>query len=413
MLALVDCNNFYASCERAFRPDLRGKPVVVLSNNDGCIIARSQEAKDLGYKMGDAFFKVKRRLQGDGVAVMSSQYALYGDMSHRVMSSLHEFTPRVDVYSIDEAFLDLSGFNDLPSYARQIKQSIEQWTGIPVSIGIAPTKTLAKVANRIAKKTPSLGGVLMLEPPYPLDDVEAGDIWGIGRRISKRLSQMGIDTVGQLARSDPRHIRKTFSVVVERTVRELQGLSCIAFDEAPPHPQNIMVSRGFKGRVRSLQHLSEAVAFYASRAAEKARGKQVFASQLTIFIQTSPFSDGPRYANSAAVSFEVPVNDNARLVKAARYGLRQIFKPGFEYQKAGIMLTGLVYETARQSTLFSHDDDSRQNNLTATLDRINARFGRETVRLASSGFDRPWWMARERLSPCYTTRWRDIPLIRV
>ncbi len=410
MLALVDCNNFYASCERVFRPDLRGKPIVVLSNNDGCLIARSAEAKALGYKMGEAFFQAYRRLDRDKVFVFSSNYALYGDMSARVMRCLEQFTPLVDVYSIDEAFLDLSGFDNLDTHSWNIKRSIEQWTGIPVSVGVAPTKTLAKLANRIAKKWPGKDGVFVLEGPDEqyLRKIEVGDVWGIGRQLSKQLVSLGVDTALDLAQLDPRLVRQKFSVVVERTVRELQGIPCIEFDEAPPHPQNIMVSRGFKNRVREKRQLHEAVALYASRAGEKARGKNVFATSITVFLRTSPFAPGPKYSNSATITYPEAVNDTPALIKAATQALDMIFRSGLDYQKADIMLTGLVYENERQTSLFTTPDTSKKEGLMAVMDKLNNLYGSETLRMASSGTNRPWWMARERLSPSYTTRWSDL-----
>jgi DNA polymerase V len=409
MLALADCRNFYARCHQVFRPDLENKPIVVLSNNDGCIIARSQEAKSLGYKMGDPFFAVHKKLQNDNVEVFSSQYALYGDMSSRVMTSLEELAPALDVYSIDEAFLSLAGINDLQEAAANIKSSVYQWTGMVINIGIAPTKTLCKIASTYAKSEKSKDGIYILDsPPYPLDDIPVRDIWGIGRQLSKQLVSMGIETAAQLQQLDARQARQRFNVVVERIVRELQGVSCIPFSEAPPHPQNIMVSRGFKGRVTSGRHLAEAVALYASRAGEKAREKKVYSCQITLFIKTSPFSDGPKYSNTASYTFNEPRNDSSGLVSAAMKLLKRIYRPGFEYQKAGIMLTGLVYAHERQASLFGRSAKANNDRVMKAVDKLNNKFGRETIRVASSGYQRPWWMARERLCPCYTTRWEDI-----
>lgn len=414
MIALVDCNKMYASCEKVFRPDLKDKPVVVLSNNDGCLIALSAEAKALDFKMGDAYFKCRDRLLQQGVTVFSSNYALYGQLSDRVMTVLKEFTPALEIYSIDEAFLDLKGFADLPAYGLKIKKIVEQYTGIPVSVGIAKTKTLAKLANRIAKKNTSTGGVYLIDNPSPddLNNIEVGDIWGIGRKLSARFNNLGIFTAHQLASLDARFVRQNFNVVVERTVRELQGISCIPFDEAPPHPEHIMVSRGFKRKVTTGKELSQAVGLYATRAAEKARKKTVYASAITIFIRTSPFSAGPTYSNSITVSFDEPRNDTQALVKAANRGLKSIFKPAVEYQKAGIMLTGLTYAAERQPSFFGGRQSERRDNLMIAMDAINAKHGRDKVRVAASGFDRPWFMARQQLSPKYTTSWADLRLVK-
>ncbi len=411
MLALVDCNNFYASCERVFRPDLRTKPVVVLSNNDGCVIARCAQSKTLGIEMGAPYFQIRDKLAKLDVAVFSSNYALYGDFSARVMKILKTKAPAVEVYSIDEAFLDLSGFRNRDQYCRNLKTDVEQSTGIPVSVGVAPTKTLAKIANRIAKMDPANGGVFILpnDPASDLAQIDVQDVWGVGRRLGRRLNEMEIKNARSLQKQDPRFIRQHFSVVLEKTVRELQGVPCFAFNEAPPHPQHIMVSRGFKGRVHTLKDLQEAVALYASRAAEKAREKKVFAHRLTVFINP-PFKEGHRQnGSSATMIFPQATNNTSALVKAALEGLRKISVEGLAYQKAGITLSELVYAHESQPSLFkSGSEEKSSTDLMKTLDGINQRFGRETVRIASSGFTRNWWMAREHLSPCYTSRWTDL-----
>lgn len=411
MLALVDCNNFYASCERVFRPDLRTKPVVVLSNNDGCVIARCVQSKTLGIEMGAPYFQIRDKLAQAGVTVFSSNYALYGDFSARVMKILQTKAPAVEVYSIDEAFLDLSGFRNRDQYCRNLKADVEQSTGIPVSVGVAPTKTLAKIANRIAKMDPASGGVFILpnDPTSALAQIDVQDVWGVGRRLGRRLNEMGIKDARSLQKQDPRFIRQHFSVVLEKTVRELQGVPCFAFNEAPPHPQHIMVSRGFKGRVHTLKDLQEAVALYASRAAEKARQKKVFAHRLSVFVNP-PLKEAHRQpGSSATMIFPQATNNTPTLIKAALEGLRKILVEGSAYQKAGITLSELVYAHESQPSLFtSGSDEGSSANLMKTLDRINQRFGRETVRIASSGFTRNWWMAREHLSPCYTSNWKDL-----
>lgn len=414
MLALIDCNNFYASAERVFRPDLIGVPIVVLSNNDGCIIARSEEAKVLGYKMGDAYFKSRAKLHHDGVVVFSSNYTLYGDMSARVMSTLDMFSPEVEVYSIDEAFLGLKGFSNLPDHAVEIRDTVKQWTGIPVSVGIAPTKTLAKVANHVAKRWPDKQGTFILSEDVREDvlrKIKVTDVWGIGRQLSKHLRSMGAVSALDLSRLDPRMVRQRFSVVVEKTVRELAGTPCIAMEDAPPHPRNIIVSRGFKQRVTNYQELAEAVCFYAARAAEKARKKQVATSALTINIRTSPFNTLNSYANSATANFPSPTNDSRDLVKGALAALKGIYKPGYAYQKAGVMLTGLVFDEEITGDFWAGFKDSRADKLMTVLDNINKQHGREAIRLASTGRNRKWAMARELLSPRYTTHWADLPRI--
>lgn len=414
MYALVDCNNFFASCERVFRPDIKTKPVVVLSNNDGCVIARSQEAKALGIKMGAPMFKVKDILTENNVAVFSSNFALYGDMSARVMQILEGFAPSVEVYSIDEAFLSFHGLGGLEGRSYKIKNTVEQWTGIPISVGIAPTKTLAKLANHVGKRWPGFGGVCLLNANDKniLENIEIGEVWGVGRSLRRQLNHMGIVNTWQLAQMDARDIRRKFSVVVERMLRELQGISCISLEDSPPHPRQIIVSRGFKGRTSGLQNLREAVALYATRAAEKARERLVQASAITVTIRTSPF-DQPNsrnqqrgyYKNSATSPLINPTNDSNAIVRAAEQALIKIYREGLSYQKAGVVLSGLAYPNERQADLFSHAAGQTNNpHLWQMVDGLNNRFGRETIRLAASGLKRPWWMARGYLSPCYTTR---------
>ena len=412
MFALVDCNNFYASCERVFRPDWRKVPIAVLSNNDACLIARSDEVKELGYKLGDSYFKLRKQLQRDGVIVRSSNYALYGDLSQRVMECLEDLAPKVEVYSIDEAFLDLHGIQDLPSFGQKIAQTVRQWTSIPVSVGVAPTKTLAKLANHLGKKSSGSNNVHIMEPPYPLDQIAIENVWGVGRRLALRLRLMGIGTAQDLADLDCMTARKKFSVVLERTVRELRGESCIEIEELPPDPQHLMVSRGFKGKVTTKHQLQEAVATYASRVAEKARAKGVYAGTVQLFIRTSPFSKGPRYVNNASWTFLAPCNDNLSLVKAATKCLDVIWKDGYAYQKAGVLLTDLSTEQQRTTPLLEKAPPETTGELMRLLDRMNQRYGSETVRIASSGFERPWLMSREFLSPSYTTRWKDLPTVR-
>lgn len=407
MFALVDCNNFYASCERVFRPDWRNKPIAVLSNNDGCIVARSREVRELGYGMGDAYFKVRKKLSMDGVIVRSSNYALYGDLSQRVMACLEELAPNMEIYSIDEAFLDVRGIRDPGAFGQEIVSTVLQWTAIPVSVGIGPTKTLAKIASRIGKGNDS--SVHVLEPPWPLADIPVEKVWGIGRRWSKRLRAMGMGTAADLARLDVRTARLEFNVILERTVRELRGESCLPLEDAPPPARHIMVSRGFSQRVENRDQLREAVATYATRVAEKAREKGVHARTLQVFIRTSPHEKGPRYANSTTWTFADPAQDTLSIVKAAGACLNALWKDGYAYQKAGVMLTDLIATDNKPTPLLDRTADGYRD-LMPVMDRLNRRYGMETVRVASSGFERPWSMARQFLSPCYTTRWNDLPV---
>jgi DNA polymerase V len=411
MFALVDCNSFYASCERVFRPDLIGKPVVVLSNNDGCLIALSSEAKAMGYKMGDVFFKVREQLIKQGVIVFSSNYALYGDLSDRVMKVLEVYTPDLEVYSIDEAFLSLRGFNELEDKGRMIKHDVERLTGVPVSVGIAPTKTLAKLANHVAKKFEGHNGSYFMEAPdYDiLKQIEVGKVWGIGRRLTEHLKAFGVQTAYDLSQLAPRAVKKRFSVVAERTVRELNGISCIPLEEVPPHPQNIIVSRGFKHRVKTKQEMIEAVSFYANRAAEKARQKKVYAYRVHVFIRTDPYGDrANHYYAGQSVVFNEARNDAGAIIKAALQAFNAIYKPNFSYQKAGVMLTELLYDTERQTSFFGGGQSDKMELLMKTMDKINKQHGRETIRPAIAGTNKTWFMARNLLSPRYTTKWNEL-----
>ena len=415
MFALVDCNSFYASCERIFRPDLKDRPVVVLSNNDGCLIALSNEAKALGYKMGDVFFKIKNDLLQKRVAVFSSNYALYGNLSERVMTVLEEFSPELEIYSIDEAFLNLRGFKDLEARGKLIKYDVERLTGVPVSVGIAPTKTLAKLANHVAKRFDGqCGSYIMEKPDYDiLKQIDVNKVWGIGRGLTEQLKDFEVKTAYDLSQLDPRAVRKRFSVVAERTVRELNGISCIPLEEAPPHPQNIIVSRGFKNRIKAKQEMIEAVSFYANRAAEKARIKKVFAFRVHVFIKTDPYGDNRNsYSAGQSIILDEAHNDARTIIKAALEVLESIYKPKFSYQKAGIILTGLVYDTERQISLFGGGQSHKLTRLMETMDIVNKIHGRETIRPAVVGTNKKWFMARNMLSPRYTTQWKELRKVR-
>ncbi len=420
VFALVDCNNFYASCEKLFRPDLKDTPLVVLSNNDGCVVARSREAKLLGIKMGVPVFQIKSEMQRHGILAFSSNYALYADLSSRVMRTLEEMAPRVEVYSIDEAFLDLTGIESaisLVEFGQQVRERIGHWIGITVCVGIAPTKTLAKLANHAAKKYPATQGVVDLTNPDRqrrlLALVPVDDVWGVGRRLSKRLNALGITTALDLANASPRAIRDQFSVVLERTVRELNGESCIELEEIPPTKKQIVCSRSFGAKVTQFELLREAVCEYATRATEKLRKEQQQAKVMTVFIRTSPFKDNePQYSNSASGELLIPSCDTRDFIELANHLLKRIWKDGFRYAKAGVMLSDFYDPGMFQPGLF--DDVSTRSNsqqLMSVLDTIN-QSGAGKVFFAGQGTKQDWSMKREHLSPAYTTRWDQLPRVK-
>ncbi|HHG1946665.1 TPA: Y-family DNA polymerase [Klebsiella pneumoniae] len=421
MFALVDVNSFYASCETIFRPDLQGRPVVVLSNNDGCIIARSAEAKRLGIKMGDPYFKCKDYFRQQGVVCFSSNYELYADMSNRVMTTLEEMCPRVEIYSIDEAFCDLTGVRNcrvLEEFGRELKDTVYRNTRLPVGVGIAQTKTLAKLANHAAKTWKATGGVVDLSNVerqrklmalLPVDEV-----WGVGRRISKKLEAMGIKTVLQLADTDIRFIRKHFNVVLERTVRELRGEPCLGLEEFAPVKQEIVCSRSFGGRITEYHEMRQAICSYASRAAEKLRGEHQYCRFISAFVKTSPFAlNEPYYGNSASLKLLTPTQDSRDIITAATKCLDVIWREGHRYQKAGVMLGDFYSQGVAQLNLFD-DNAPRKNSekLMEVLDHLNAKDGRGTLYFAGQGIQTAWQMKREMLSPRYTTRFCDLLKVR-
>lgn len=421
VFALVDCNNFYASCEKLFAPHLKEVPVLVLSNNDGCVVARSKEAKALGIKMGVPVFKIKQLIRQHKVRVFSSNYPLYADMSSRVMSTLEALAPRVEVYSIDEAFLDLSSLEqlfDLADFGQQIKAKVDQDTGIQVCVGIAPTKTLAKLANHGAKQYPATGGVVDLTSPVRQQKLMAitsvDEVWGVGRQLTKRLNTMGIKTAFDLAQTDPQLIRSQFSIVLERTVQELNGIACLELEQVPAKKKQIISSRSFGEVVTELASMRQAVAQHASRAAEKLRAEDQQAKVLTVFIQTNRFkTDQPSYSNSATGQLPDPSNDSRRLSRLALQLLQSIWKDGYRYNKAGVMLADFYDQNAKQTSLF--EDMSQKypsKKLMAVVDQINES-GLGKVTLGSQGTQNTstWAMKREHLSPAYTTRWSDLPKV--
>ncbi|WP_276488409.1 translesion error-prone DNA polymerase V subunit UmuC [Ectopseudomonas mendocina] len=415
--ALVDCNNFYVSCERLFRPDLRTVPMVVLSNNDGCVVSRSNEAKALGIGMGEPFFKIRDQVQAHGVLAFSSNYALYGDVSARVVRVLRGLAPRLEVYSIDESFLDLAGLGrPLAGYGRHIRAEVQRLTGMPVGVGISTTKTLAKLANWAAKRRSQSGVVVATRPEQQaalLKDAPLGEVWGVGRKLQAHLGALGVKTAWDLAQQDAWTMRKQFSVVLEKTIRELRGEPCFALDEGPEPKQMITCSRSFSRRVTELAPLREAVASYACRAAEKLRAQGDVCQLLQVYIRTGVFNpDEPRYARTASVPLHSPSNDSRDLVQAALAGLEGIYRPGYRYQKAGVMLMNLASPGQVQADLFAPAPRPRSAALMATVDRINTNMGRGTVRLARVPALGGWSMKQELRSPGYTCRWDELPRVR-
>lgn len=441
MYALVDGNNFYVSCERVFRPSLVGKPVVVLSNNDGCVIARSNEAKALGVRMGHPWFQCRSFESEHGLVALSANFALYGDMSDRMMAVAAAFAPRQEIYSIDESFLDFTGVKgDLVAISRAMRTQIIDWVGIPCCVGLGPTKTLAKLGNHIAKtaeRKPGsypkelaqvchLGSMTQPELEAVMAATEVGDVWGVGRRIGAQLVDAGIKTVLDLVRLDPMTVRRRFSVVLEKTVRELQGTPCIELDDEPPPKQQIMVSRSFGRPVTRGYDLATAITEFASRAAEKLRAQSGAAGAIVVFIRTSPFrADDPQYSGSTTVSMVRPTADSTELVTSALTGLRLIYRKGYRYAKAGVMLIELKSQSLVQGELdLGLDDGTAHMNpgvardktrLMSAIDAVNRRYGRGSLILASAGLEggkRPWSMKQERRTPRYTTEWDEMPVVR-
>ena len=421
MFALVDGNNFYVSCERVFRPSLNGRPVISLSNNDACAIARSNEAKALGIKMGAPWFQIKHLEEEAGLVGLSANFALYGDMSNRMMSIAAGLGPSQEIYSIDESFVGLDGVGgDLTRRSHAIRARILQWTGIPCGVGIGSTKTLAKLANHIAKTAErkpgsypdSLAIVCNLET-LPASDRDAlfaatdvGEVWGVGRHIGQQLNAAGVQTVLDLAKLNPSMVRSRWSVMLERTVRELQGEPCICLEEAPAAKQQIACTRSFGHPVTELSDLTEAVSEFASRAAQKLRRQSGLAGQLLVFAHTSPFRPGPRFSRSIVVPLRRPTADTRLLVQAAVMGITQIYQPGFQLSKAGVMLLDLMPDTVCQGELnFEPEDAKDRTRLMLAFDAINDRFGRGTIHIGSAGVqdaNRSWGMRQERLTPQYT-----------
>ena len=415
MYALVDCNNFYASCERVFQPQWEGKPIVILSNNDGCVIARSNEAKALGIPMGAPAFQYKSTFKQKNIKVFSSNYPLYGDMSSRVMSILESYTPNIEFYSIDEAFLEFKGFNrfDLGAHGKKMKKQVMQWTGIPVSVGIAPSKALAKIANRIAKKYPKkTGGVYVMETEEQrvkaLKWTAVKDIWGIGRQHSKRLEAQGIATAYDFCNLPDSWIRKYMSVLELRLKKDLLGLAYIQIEEIQPSKKSIATTRSFQTHYTEYDDLRERISTYANNCAEKLRAQKSSCAALMVFVRSNRFKENiPQYRNSCVVTLPYATDSSLTLSKYALMGLKNIFKPGIEYKKAGVILLGLTPSAQRQLNLF-HEKIDQHDALMQAIDRIHKRFGPQRVKLATQDLNKTWKMRQEHLSSRYTTELNEI-----
>lgn len=414
MFGLVDCNNFYASCERVFNPSLNGKPIVVLSNNDGCVIARSNEAKVLGIKMGVPAYQIKDLVKKHDVAVFSSNYVLYGDMSGRVMSMLAELAPEIEVYSIDEAFLNLEGIQDLQTLGSKIVRQVTRGTGIPVSAGIASTKTLAKVANKFAKKYPAYNRLCIIDTEEKREKAlklfEIGDIWGIGRRQATKLEKQGIKTAYDFTQLPGSWVRKNMTVTGERTWKELRGISCIDMESAPPAKKQICTSRSFGKMVEDIDTMSEAIATHASTCAKKLRQQKSYAMSLMVFIHTNNFrEDLPQYWKNTIIKLPVPTSDTLEIVHYALEGLKSIFMPDYQYKKAGVIITEIV--TSAQLGLFDTVDREKREKLMQVIDKVNGEH-RHLVKLAVQGNGRDWKLKQEQLSKRYTTDINEVLTIK-
>lgn len=421
-IALVDCNNFYVSCERVFNPKLEGVPVVVLSNNDGVAVARSAEARALGVNMAEPWFKFEKLAKKHGIVALSSNYTLYGDMSARVMSILSTFSPRQEIYSIDECFLDLNGFapDSLVEYGQNIRRTIRQNVGIPVCVGIADTKTLAKLANHCAKKgfagadgVCDFGRLNESERSKLFAGIPVGDVWGVGRKITEKLLTLGTHTVEDLRTANPERIRSQFSIVLGRTQQELNGVPCIELDEAGTPRQQVMVSRSFGAAVTALDDLAESVAYFATTAAAKLRQDGSVAASVCVYLHTNAFKeDEPQHQQSKIVPLSQPSDDTTALVKAALAGLNQIYRSGFSYKKTGVMLMGLQPKGSIQPTLFDEPvNQAKSDNLMYVMDEINRKMGKGSVTIAASGLCHGWAMRQEKRSPNYTTDWNELPVV--
>jgi len=419
MYGLVDCNNFYASCERVFNPKLNKKPIVVLSNNDGCVIARSNEAKKLGIKMGEPAFKITSLIKKYNIEIFSTNFALYGDMSQRVMNIIADTIPQIEIYSIDEAFLDLHQFKneELLKVGRYIREKILKYTGLPVSIGIGKTKTLSKVANHVSKKEPSYKGVFMVEDSNQdniLEKIPIEKIWGVGSKSKKFLYYHGIKTAKQLKESKLKWIRTHLSITGERMVKELQGISCHGIDLSSNSKKSICTSRTFGKMVTSYNDLSSSIAMYTVRCAEKLRMQHSSAMLAHIFISTNPFrKNGKQYINYKTIKFPIATHDTGEMLSYILKKLKAMYKEGYKYKKAGVIVSGIIPNSQVQCNIFDSVNRLKSSKLIGVVDKINKKLGRDSIRYASQGYYRKWKLKQERLSPCYTTRWEDLLTINI
>jgi DNA polymerase V len=416
-LALVDCNNFYVSCERVFRPDLKNVPLVVLSNNDGCAVSRSNEAKALGIKMGQPWFECKELAEEHGILALSSNYALYADLSNRVMSILSSYSPRHEVYSIDECFVDLTGTPQLKEVSYQMRERVMAWTGIPVCVGIGPTKTLAKLANHIAKKHPRSKGVFNYNDLTEsqqcrlLSRIDVGEVWGVGRRLAARLAEHGIQTVQHLRTAHTATLRAEFGVVIEKVQRELHGTVCIDLQVMVPDKKQIVSSRSFGQMVREVEVLKDAMSTFVANACTKLRAQGSHASLIQVFLHTNRFrKDLPQYNPSFTLPLPQPTNDSLVVNRWADYLVGRLFKPGYEYKKAGIAL-GEIAPVGQYQADWLEPAQPTDMRLMDALDGLNKRFGRGTVKVSTQGAYQSWQMRQERKSPSYTTDWDSVPCV--
>ncbi len=413
MFALIDCNNFYASCERVFRPKLQGQAIVVLSSNDGCVIARSNEAKALGIAMGEPFFKIRSLVKNNKVHVFSSNFSLYGDMSARVMDVLGQFASEMEIYSVDEAFLDFSHVpcTTLPSLSEKIRDTVKQWTGIPVSIGVAPTKTLCKVANYFSKKYPSFHGICIFDKAetwFPLlEHMPVGELWGIGRNYAKLMKDKGIETAADFLKLPAGWVHSQMKVMGLRMQEELKGISCLELERLHLPRKGICVSRSFGKALTTLAELTEAVSCFAARAAEKLREDKQIAQDITVFLRTNRFKENS-VSTALHCRLAYPSSYTPDFIRMSVKALERLFQSNLEYKKAGILLHDLMDEKKRQGNLFESNDFDTKNSLMHTLDHIHSRWGTSILRYASEGI-KPQWQPRSDLrSPSYTTHWNDL-----
>lgn len=423
VLGHIDGNNFYASCEANFDPSLLGKPVLVLSNNDGCVVARSQEAKDIGIKMGVPVFQIRDEIRRHGIILKSSNYSLYADMSRRFMKILAGFSDKQEVYSIDESFLDMTEQRNrgLAAIGQEMRARCRQWIGLPVCVGFGFSKTQAKLADFLAKKRPEYQGVCDLtammdeEIDALFSGIDVGEVWGIGRRLVPRLNHLGIHTVLDLKHADPEYMRQQYSVVLEKTVRELNHISCIELEEIAPPRKSIMSSKGFGADIFDMVELGQALTEYVAEACGKLRQDGSLTGAIEVFIETSRFlPDNERYMNTLRIPLPSPTDDTLKLTSVALWGLKKLFKPGYRYQKAGVMLDNLIPHDGAQADLFSWQvPAAKASSLMTVLDRLNSRYGKGTVRPASQGYNPRWKMRREMKSNNFTTQWAELPTVEI